>query len=226
MAIPAVPAPAALGALHVTRLIAVIRADSAELARRAAHAVLDGGIPLVEITFTVPDAVRVMKELTHRADGVVGAGTVLTAEQCRAALDAGMQFIVAPNFSPEVARAALAAGALYVPGAYTPSEIVAARAGGGHVIKVHPVGIAGGPAFIRVVRDPLPDVPLLAAGGTSLDTIVPFLEAGCVGVGLGPAIADPALARAGDFSEITRRAAACVERVQMFTRAGAAPTPR
>lgn len=100
------------------------------------------------------------------------------------------------------------AGLLYCPGAYTPTEIIAARAGGAHVIKVHPVGVAGGPAYIQVIRDPLPDVPLLAAGGTNLDNFIPFLRAGCVGVGLGPALADPALAAHGRFAEITRRAEA------------------
>jgi 2-dehydro-3-deoxyphosphogluconate aldolase/(4S)-4-hydroxy-2-oxoglutarate aldolase len=84
------------------------------------------------------------------------------------------------------------------------------------VIKVYPVGVAGGPAYIRVIRDPLPDVPMLAAGGTDLENTVPFLQAGCVGVGLGAALADPALAAAGRFDEITRRARAFVERVSDF----------
>jgi len=105
---------------------------------------------------------------------------------------------------------------MYVPGAYTTNEILAARAAGAHVIKVYPVGVAGGPAYIRVIRDPLPDVPMLAAGGTDLENTVPFLQAGCVGVGLGAALADPALAAAGRFDEITRRARAFVERVSDF----------
>src|SRR5207247_725581 len=82
-------------------------------------------------------------------------------------------------------------GAMYVPGAYTANEILAARDAGAHVIKVYPVGVAGGPAYIQVIRDPLPDVPMLAAGGTNLDNVAPFLAAGCVGVGLGASLADP-----------------------------------
>jgi 2-dehydro-3-deoxyphosphogluconate aldolase/(4S)-4-hydroxy-2-oxoglutarate aldolase len=200
--------PPAYTELERTRLIAVIRAANPRAALASALAVADGGLTLIEVTFTVPDATRVMRELASRSGIVVGAGTVLTRDQARAALDAGARFVVAPNCSPEVAEEALAAGVMYCPGAYTPSEIVAARKAGAHVVKVHPVGVAGGPAYIRVVRDPLPDVPMLAAGGTHADNVLPFLEAGCVGVGLGPALADPKLAESGDTAEITRRARA------------------
>ena len=205
--------PLALQRLREQRLISVIRAASPAVALSSANAVAKGGIVLVEITFTVPDAPRVMAELKGRTDLVMGAGTVLTAAQAEQALAAGARFIVAPNLSLEVARVARDAGVMYVPGAYTTNEILAALAAGAHVIKVYPVGVAGGPAYIRVIRDPLPDVPMLAAGGTDLENTVPFLEAGCVGVGLGAAIADPALAAAGRFDEITRRARAFVERV-------------
>jgi len=205
--------PLALERLREQRLISVIRAPTPSAALSAALAVAKGGIPLVEITFTVPDAPRVMADLAGRADLVVGAGTVLSAAQAAQALAAGARFIVAPNLSLEVARVALDAGVMYCPGAYTTHEILAARAAGAHVIKVYPVGVAGGPAYIQVIRDPLPDVPMLAAGGTNLENTVPFLQAGCVGVGLGAALADPALAAAGRFDEITRRARAFVERV-------------
>ena len=208
--------PLALERLREQRLISVIRASSPAIALSSADAVAKGGIVLVEITFTVPDATHVMSELRMHADLVVGAGTVLTAHQAEQALEAGARFIVAPNLSLEVARVAREAGVMYVPGAYTTNEILAARAAGAHVIKVYPVGVAGGPAYIRVIRDPLPDVPMLAAGGTDLENTVPFLQAGCVGVGLGGALADPALAAAGRFDEITRRARAFVERVSDF----------
>jgi len=205
--------PLALARLREQRLIAVIRAPSPAAALGAARAVAAGGVKLVEITFTVPEAPRVMAELAPQADLVVGAGTVLTAAQARDALAAGARFIIAPNLSREVAAEAVRAGVMFCPGAYTTTEILAAREAGAHVVKVYPVGVAGGPPYIRVIRDPLPDVPMLAAGGTTLDNVVPFLEAGCVGVGLGASLADPALAAAGRFDEITRRARAFVERV-------------
>ncbi len=208
--------PLALTRLRARRLVAVIRAPSAEAALGAARAAADGGIELLEVTFTVPDALRVMAALAHEPGVTVGAGTVLTAAQAEAALAAGARFVIAPNLSAEVARTALAAGVLLCPGAYTTSEILAARAAGAHVVKVYPVGVAGGPAYIRVIRDPLPDVPMLAAGGTTLENTPAFLEAGCVGVGLGPALADPALAAAGRFDEIARRARAFVSLVSPF----------
>jgi 2-dehydro-3-deoxyphosphogluconate aldolase/(4S)-4-hydroxy-2-oxoglutarate aldolase len=212
--------PDALHSLHRQRLIAVIRATTPDAALGAALAVSRGGIELLEITFTVPDAVHVMKALKQRPGARVGAGTVLTRDQARAACEAGATFLVAPNLSLEVAKVARAAGVMYCPGAYTTGEILAARDAGAHVIKVYPVGVAGGPDYIRVIRDPLPDVPMLAAGGTNLDNLLPFLEAGCVGVGLGAALADPALATSGDFAAIERRARAFLERA-----AQAAPAP-
>ncbi len=215
--------PEALDRLLEHRLLAVIRAPSPEAALGAARAVARGGIPLLEITFTVPDAPRVIAELARERGLVVGAGTVLTAAQARAAVQAGARFIVAPNLSWDVARIALDVGAMFCPGAYTTGEILAARSAGAHVVKVYPVGVAGGPGYIRVIRDPLPDVPLLAAGGTNLENAAPFLEAGCVAVGLGAALADPALAAAGRFEEIARRARAFVEKVA--GNAVAAPSP-
>jgi 2-dehydro-3-deoxyphosphogluconate aldolase/(4S)-4-hydroxy-2-oxoglutarate aldolase len=217
--------PLALETLRAQHLIGVVRAQTHESAHAAARAIARGGIALVEVTFTVPDATRAMAALAG-ADGVVlGAGTVLTADQCRAALDAGARFIVAPNFSPAVAKVALAGHAMYVPGAYTTTEILAARDAGAHVIKVYPVGVAGGPAYITVIRDPLPDVPMLAAGGTHLENVAPFLHAGCIGVGLGAALADPKLTAAGQFDEITRRARAFVQRVSEALAAGPIPAP-
>jgi 2-dehydro-3-deoxyphosphogluconate aldolase/(4S)-4-hydroxy-2-oxoglutarate aldolase len=200
--------PLALERLRAQRLIAVIRAPTPEAALGAARAVAAGGVRLIEITFTVPDAPQVIAALAHEPGLTVGAGTVLTALQARDALAAGARFIVAPNLSRAVAAEALGAGVMYCPGAYTTTEILAALEAGAHVVKVYPVGVAGGPAYIRVIRDPLPDAPLLAAGGTTLENVPDFLRAGCVGAGLGAALADPALAAAGRFEEIERRARA------------------
>jgi 2-dehydro-3-deoxyphosphogluconate aldolase/(4S)-4-hydroxy-2-oxoglutarate aldolase len=200
--------PLALQQLRARRLIAVIRAPDPAAALGAARAVAAGGVTLVEITFTVPDAPRVIAELASDPGLTVGAGTVLSAAQARAALAAGARFLIAPNLSRAVAEEALAAQVMFCPGAYTTTEILAAREAGAHVVKVYPVGVAGGPAYIRVIRDPLPDVPLLAAGGTTLENVPAFLAAGCVGAGLGASLADPTLAAAGRFDEIERRARA------------------
>ena len=208
--------PVALAPLREHRLLAVIRAPSPAAALGAARAVAAGGLPLLEVTYTVPDATGVIAELARDSSLVVGAGTVLTERQAHDAIAAGARFIVAPNCSPEVAHVTLAAGLLYIPGAYTTGEILAARAAGAHLVKVYPVGVAGGPAYIKVIRDPLPDIPMLAAGGTNLDNIVPFYEAGCWACGIGAALADPALAAAGRLDEITSRARAFVERARSW----------
>jgi 2-dehydro-3-deoxyphosphogluconate aldolase/(4S)-4-hydroxy-2-oxoglutarate aldolase len=206
--------PSALSALRDRPFIAAIRAATPEAALDAARAVAKGGIRMLEITFTVPEATRVMRALADLPGAVVGCGTALTADQARAALDAGATFVVAPNTSAAVAKVALDAGVMYCPGAYTTTEIIAARDLGAHLIKVYPVGVVGGPAYIRVIRDPLPDIPMMASGGTTLDNAIPFLQAGAVAIGLGAALADPRLAAAGQFDEITRRARAFVERHQ------------
>ena len=217
--------PIALQRLREQRLISVIRAPSPAAALAAGLAVAEGGITLLEVTFTVPDAPNVMAELSKRDHLTIGAGTVLTADQARAAIGAGARFIIAPNLSVEVAHVALDSGVFYCPGAYTTGEIVAASDAGAHVVKVYPVGVAGGPAYIQVIRDPLPHIPMLAAGGTHLDNVVPFLRAGCIGCGLGGALADPQLAVRGEFGEITRRAEAFVARLHSAQRAGEIEAP-
>lgn len=211
---------AALDILRKQRLLSVIRTPTTEAAVAAAVAVARGGIRLVEITYSVPDATRAIRELAGREDMVVGVGTALTPQQTRDALDAGAQFVVAPNFDSAVARVALDAGVMYVPGTYTTTEMVAAHAAGAHVVKVYPVGVAGGSAYIRVVREPLRHIPMLAAGGTSLDNAVEFLSAGCIGLGLGASLADPELAMTGRLDDITRRAEAFVRTVTTAVESG------
>ncbi|MEO5989628.1 MAG: bifunctional 4-hydroxy-2-oxoglutarate aldolase/2-dehydro-3-deoxy-phosphogluconate aldolase [Candidatus Eisenbacteria bacterium] len=199
--------------LQRDRLVAVIRASTDVAAYEAARAVARGGVRFIEITYSVPDAPGVLRRLGRDGlDVVLGAGTVLTATQAEAAVDAGARFLIAPNCSLAVATVAHRRQVLFCPGAYTTSEIIAARDAGAQVVKVYPVGVAGGPAYLRVIRDPLPDIPMLAAGGTHLDNIVPFFEAGAIACGLGAALADPALAAAERFDEIEARAHAFVAR--------------
>ena len=170
------PSPAVtevFAAVRSHRLVSVIRATEPAAALEAARAVIRGGIALVEVTYSVPDASAVMRQLVaEKPPGVViGAGTVLTAREAAAALEAGARFLIAPNVSEAVANAAREAGAFYCPGAYTTNEILHAMEMGAHLVKVYPVGVAGGPDYIRVIRDPLPRVPMLAAGGTNLSLI-------------------------------------------------------
>jgi 2-dehydro-3-deoxyphosphogluconate aldolase/(4S)-4-hydroxy-2-oxoglutarate aldolase len=214
MANPSPNASAVLAAVRAHKLVAVIRAARADAALEAARAAIRGGIALVEVTYSVPDAPSVMRELAAGAHPgvIVGAGTVLTEREAHDAVEAGARFLIAPNVSDAVAGVARETGAFYCPGAYTTNEILHAMGRGAHLVKVYPVGVAGGPGYIRVIRDPLPNVPMLAAGGTNLENIVPFYEAGCMACGIGAALADPALALAGRFADIESRARAFVER--------------
>ena len=209
------PASETLALLRRHRLVSVIRAATPEAAYGAALAVIRGGIRFVEITYSVPDAPTVMARLRN-SGAIIGAGTVLTTAEAQAALTAGAQFLIAPNCSPEVAGVARASGVLYCPGAYTTSEILAAHAAGAHIVKVYPVGVAGGPAYLQVIRDPLPHIPMLAAGGTNMENCGPFLEAGAQAIGLGASLADPKLALSGDFATIEARARAFVARIAPF----------
>ena len=206
------------GLVRAYRLVSVIRASEPAAALEAARAVIRGGIAFVEVTYSVPDAPSVMRQLvSEKHPGtVIGAGTVLSAREAAAAIDAGARFLIAPNVSQAVAGAARESGVFYCPGAYTTNEIIHAVEMGAHLVKVYPVGVAGGPDYIKVIRDPLPRVPMLAAGGTNLDNIVPFYAAGCIACGIGGALADPALAAAGRFAEIEARARAFVARAASF----------
>lgn len=202
-----------LDTLRQHRLVSVIRAATDDAAYEAARAVIRGGIRFVEVTFTCPDAPAILRRLAG-ADAILGAGTVLTASEASAAVAAGAQFLIAPDCTPEVAEVAARLGVLYCPGAYTTTEILTARRLGAHVVKVYPVGVAGGPDYIKVIRDPLPHVPMLAAGGTHLENIVPFFEAGAIACGLGASLADPKLALAGEHDAIEARARAFVDRAR------------
>lgn len=218
MATPTVTPAQVLDVFRSQRLVSVIRAGSPEAALGAARAVIRGGIRLVEVTYSVPDAPAVMRALTDEAPAgvLIGAGTVLTRAEGVAAVGAGARFLIAPNISDDAAAVARETGTFYCPGAYTTNEILRAMAMGAHLVKVYPVGVAGGPDYIKVIRDPLPNIPMLAAGGTNLDNIVPFYAAGCIACGIGGAMADPALAMAGRFDEIESRARAFVTRAASF----------
>src|SRR5262249_14447757 len=142
--------------VRAQRLVAVIRAAETSAALEAARAVIRGGIALIEVTYSVPDAPSLMRQLVaERHPGVViGAGTVLTAREAALALDAGARFLIAPNVSTAVAAAAREAGVFYCPGAYTTNEILHAVEMGAHLVKVYPVGVAGGRRYLHASRRP------------------------------------------------------------------------
>lgn len=175
-----------LARIERSGLIAVIRAGSLDEARRLTRAVRDGGIDVVEVTFTVPGAAEFIRELVSGSGGglVVGAGTVLRLEQAREALDAGAGFLVSPGLNPEVVRYGAAAGVLTIPGCMTITEVLTALEAGADAIKLFPADVVG-PGFVRALRGPLPRVKVIPTGGVGAHNAAEWLKAGCPAVGVG-----------------------------------------
>ncbi|HEY7388157.1 MAG TPA: bifunctional 2-keto-4-hydroxyglutarate aldolase/2-keto-3-deoxy-6-phosphogluconate aldolase [Bryobacteraceae bacterium] len=192
-------------------LMAVIRAESCEQAERIADACAEGGVGALEVTFTVAGAVGVIENLArkYRLEQIgVGAGTVLDPETARAAILAGAQFVVSPALNVETARLANRYQIPYLPGAGSVREIVEAMECGASIVKVFP-GELLGPAFVKAVRGPLPQAPLMPTGGVSLDNARAWIEAGCVALGVGGNLTSGA--KTGDYASITRLARRFVE---------------
>jgi len=169
-------------------IIAVVRTDTIEAAREQSHALLDSGLELLEITFTVPGASSLVRELLEaRSDDSstwIGMGSVSTRARAEEALAAGSEFIVSPNVAPDVAAAAREAGRFLVMGALTPTEIVSAIELGADIVKVYPLPAVGGTGYLEVVRGPLFDVDMLAAGGFGVDEIPSYRAAGAIAFGM------------------------------------------
>jgi 2-dehydro-3-deoxyphosphogluconate aldolase/(4S)-4-hydroxy-2-oxoglutarate aldolase len=168
-------------------IVPVVRASSAREARMAADAVCDGGIPIVEITMTVPGAVDVIRELSKSAGSnvLIGAGTVLSAEAARRCLDAGAQFLVSPGLNLKTVEFAGREDKLIMAGALTPTEVITAWEAGADFVKVFPCGQVGGAKYIKALKGPFPEVPLVPTGGVNLTTAAEFIEAGAAALGIG-----------------------------------------
>jgi 2-dehydro-3-deoxyphosphogluconate aldolase / (4S)-4-hydroxy-2-oxoglutarate aldolase len=168
-------------------IIPVVRASSRREARIAADAVCAGGIPIVEIAMTVPGAVDVIRELTKggASDVLVGAGTVLNVEAARRCLDAGAQFLVSPGLNLYVVELAVREGKLMMAGALTPTEVITAWEAGSDFVKVFPCGMVGGAKYIKALKGPLPQIPLVPTGGVNMNTVAEFIEAGAAALGIG-----------------------------------------
>ena len=168
-------------------VVPVVRASSPAEALLAAQAVCDGGIPIVEITMTVPGAVDVIRELRKSAlSGVlVGAGTVLDPETARRCLDAGAEFLVSPGLNVPTVEFAVREGKLIMAGALTPTEVITAWNAGADFVKVFPCGQVGGAKYIKALKGPLPQIPLVPTGGVNLNTAAEFIAAGSAALGVG-----------------------------------------
>ncbi len=167
-------------------IVPVIRAGSPQEARFAAEAVWQGGIPIVEITMTVPGALEVISELVKTMPKVlVGAGTVVNQDLAFKSFDAGAQFFVTPGFSQQTVAAAHDLDLLIMAGALTPSEVMTAWDAGVDFVKIFPCGNVGGPSYIKALKGPLPHVPLVPTGGVNLETAADYIRAGASALGVG-----------------------------------------
>ena len=194
------------------KAVAVVRTDSPDAMVELARALLAGGVTCIEITLTVPnalDAIRlVADELARDADApdvLIGAGSVLTADQAEAAIEAGARYVVSPVFKREIVEAAHGLDAAAMPGCFTPTEILTATEAGADVVKVFPAD-ALGMAFFRGVLAPMPHLRLMPTGGVSLTNADGWVAAGAVAVGVGSALVDKRAVAAGDWATITANA--------------------
>lgn len=168
-------------------VVPVVRASSAVEALLAAEAVGEGGIPIVEITMTVPGAVPLIRDLRKSASAgvLIGAGTVLDVDTARRCVDAGAQFLVSPGLNLATVEFATREGILMLAGALTPTEVITAWSAGSDLVKIFPCGQVGGAKYIKALKGPLPQVPLVPTGGVNLNTAAEFIEAGAAALGVG-----------------------------------------
>jgi 2-dehydro-3-deoxyphosphogluconate aldolase/(4S)-4-hydroxy-2-oxoglutarate aldolase len=183
--------------LHASRLVAVVRSKSPDDALALANTAADGGIKFVEITFSVPGALDVIKELTRRRDVHVGAGTVMAPQQAERAIGIGAEFIVSPSLELNLVGLCHSANIACFPGAATPTEIIAAQRARADVVKIFPADLVGGPSFIRQMQGPFPDVRFMVSGGVSLKNVKDYVDAGVLGICLGSAYLGSLLEKKG-----------------------------
>ena len=195
--------------LQAERLVAIVRAPEADDAVRVGRTLLDAGIRLIEVTLTTRDAFTAIDTLRNFApdDALVGAGTVLTTIQSRNAVEAGAQFLVTPGLTEAVTGAEVPVLA----GAYTATEAYIAMAAGATAVKLFPAS-AGGPAYLKALRDPFPTMPLVPVGGVTLDLVPAYLIAGAVAVGLGGPLTGDAV-RGGSLEALADRARAFLDAI-------------
>ncbi|HEX8352843.1 MAG TPA: bifunctional 2-keto-4-hydroxyglutarate aldolase/2-keto-3-deoxy-6-phosphogluconate aldolase [Pyrinomonadaceae bacterium] len=194
-------------------LVAVVRAETAEQATRTADAVLEGGCPAVEMTFTVPGAHRVIEALAARykpSELILGAGTVLDPETARIAILSGASYVVSPSLNVETVRLCNRYQVPVMPGAMTVREVIEALEAGADVIKLFP-GEAFGPSIIKAIKGPLPQAPLMPTGGVDLSNVGEWIKAGAVAVGAGGSLTGAA--KTGDFAAVTRAAREFIRKI-------------
>lgn len=193
-------------------MVGIVRAGSPDAALQIAEACIAGGITALEVAFTTPDTLGVLHTLRerHGDEVLLGAGTVLDAETARAAILAGAQFIISPGVNVDTIRLCQRYQVLAMPGAMTPTEIVTALQAGADIVKVFPAEMFG-PAYIKALRAPLPQAPLMPTGGVTVENLGDWFASGAVAVGIGNSLSGPGAT--GDYAAVTARAQAFVAKM-------------
>ena len=196
-------------------IVPVVRASSVEQANRAVEAICAGGIPVVEITMTVPNAVSVIREVARQRghDVLIGAGTVITAEQAEECFNAGARFLVSPGLSVAALEVAKRHNKLAIPGALTPTELMAAQGHGAKLVKIFPCGNVGGAKYLKSLKAPFPDASLIPTGGVNASNAAEFIAAGAFALGVGADLVDATALREGNLGKITAAAKELVNAV-------------
>ena len=186
-------------------IVPVVRAASGQQAIQAAEAVCAGGIPIVELTMTVPGAIDVIAQLVKSMgrEVLIGAGTVLDADTAQHCLDAGAQFLVSPGTDVPTIQLAKQKSILIMAGALTPTEVITAWKAGSDFVKIFPCGTVGGAKYIKALKAPLPQVPMVPTGGVNLETAADFLRAGASALGIGGELISASALKSGNVSAIT-----------------------
>jgi 2-dehydro-3-deoxyphosphogluconate aldolase/(4S)-4-hydroxy-2-oxoglutarate aldolase len=202
--------------IYEVGVVPVVRASSTDEAMRVVEAIREGGVNVVEITMTVPRAVRVIESVTdaYGDSVVVGAGTVLDAETARACMLAGARFVVSPALDTDTVECCRRHGVAVMPGALTPTEVVRAWQAGADVVKVFPCGALGGASYVKSLKAPLPQIELMPTGGVSLSTAAEFIKAGAFALGVGADLVDTKAIREGRPEAVSESARAYVEAVR------------
>jgi len=191
------------------RAAVVMRGNDPRKVHGAAHALARGGFVCIEVTMTVPGAVDLVRQLsTELPNAMIGAGTVTTAHDALACIEAGAQFVVSPIVAVDIIRPCREAGVVCIPAGMTPTEIHAGWLAGGHVVKIFPAAPIGGTAFVRALRGPFPHIPLWVSGGVKASESQAYFEAGAQLVGLNASEIHSALVDAGDWDAVAAEAAA------------------
>ena len=192
-------------------IIAIVRAQQAAQVGPLFEALIAGGVRAIEITMTTPNALGAICEARDKLGecALVGVGTVLDADTCRAALSAGAEFVVSPIGRAELVPIAHAAGCPIMLGAYTPTEAQLAHEAGADFVKLFPADTLG-PSYIKALRAPLPHLRIVPTGGVDVHTVADFLKAGCAALGVGSALVSAKALQDGDWPELTHRATALV----------------